>query len=297
LQGKALLRGDEIVGERRRPAHAQKREAVAEVSELGSPPSRRGEDILLSASAGASRNCLRARDDLTVHRLGFVEAALLKKILLGIVVIVVVLVVVITIQPADFRVVRSTTVAAPAGVVYAQVSDFHNWATWSPWEKLDPNMKKTYGGTAGEQGSTYGWTGNDKVGEGRMTVISTKPNEQLGIKLEFLKPFAATNTTTFTLTPAAGGVQVEWAMAGTNDFLGKAVSLVMNMDKMVGGDFERGLVDLKAKSEGEVKRERDAADAREKADAAAVFASIAAAVAAARTDGGTIELPKPQLRE
>ena len=108
----------------------------------------------------------------------------LKKILLGLVLIVLVLVVAILLQPTEFRVVRSATMSAPPSEVFPQVNDFHNWDAWSPWAKLDPEMKVTYDGPAAGEGAAYAWVGNDEVGEGRMTVIQSKPNELVGIKLD-----------------------------------------------------------------------------------------------------------------
>src|SRR5262249_7146798 len=131
----------------------------------------------------------------------------------------------------------------------AQVNDFHAWPAWSPWEKLDPQMKKTFEGPASGVGAKYAWTGNDKVGEGRMTIEKSEKPSTVGIKLEFLKPFEATNATTFTFAPTAKGSKVTWAMDGENNFMAKAASLFMDMDKMIGGDFERGLTAMKTAAE------------------------------------------------
>lgn len=147
-------------------------------------------------------------------------------------------------RPAKFRIVRERELAAKPSAVYAKVADFHAWADWSPWEKLDPSMKKTFEGPTSGEGATYAWEGNKKAGAGRMTVTSVKQDAEIVIRLEFLKPFAATNTTTFTFTPSGEGTRVSWAMEGENGFAGKAFSLLMNMDKTVGGDFEKGLAAL-----------------------------------------------------
>src|SRR4051794_20702646 len=136
---------------------------------------------------------------------------MLKKIGLGVLAVVLVLVILISTRPATFRIERSATIAAPAEVVFYFLNDFHNWSAWSPWEKLDSKMKKAYEGARAGVGAIYRWEGNDQVGEGRMTLTESKPHEQVAIKLEFLKPFAATNETTFTLKPATGGVNVTWA--------------------------------------------------------------------------------------
>jgi uncharacterized protein YndB with AHSA1/START domain len=172
-----------------------------------------------------------------------------KKILLAIVAVIVVFLVVVSLQPSDFRVERSAVVAAPPEAVFAQVNDFHNWAAWSPWSKMDPDMKTTYSGPDAGTGARYAWSGNSKVGEGSMTITESRPAEYIAIDLEFLKPFKAKNLTEFTFTPAEGGTQVVWAMSGKNNFISKAVCMFMDMDKMVGGDFEKGLAALKAKAE------------------------------------------------
>ena len=174
---------------------------------------------------------------------------MLKNIGLGLVVVLGVVVVFIGTRPGEFQIQRSTTIAAPAEVIFPLVNDFHQWAKWSPWEKRDLNMKKTFEGAPSGAGAIYSWSGNEKVGEGRMTLSESKANERVLIKLEFLKPFAATNQTEITFSPAASSTAVTWTMRGTNNFVGKAFSLVMNMDKMVGGDFEKGLANLKAAAE------------------------------------------------
>ena len=147
-------------------------------------------------------------------------------------------------RPAKFRIAREREIAAKPGALYAKVADFHDWAGWSPWEKLDPSMKKTFEGPASGEGATYAWEGNGKAGAGKMTITSAKPDAELVIRLEFLKPIKATNVTTFTFTPSGEGTRVSWVMDGENGFAGKAFSLLMNMDKTVGGDFEKGLAAL-----------------------------------------------------
>ena len=174
---------------------------------------------------------------------------MLKKILIALAVIVIVLVIVVAFQPAEFRVSRSTVIAAPAPSVFAQVNDFHKWDGWSPWAKLDPNMKTTHAGAPAGTGAIYSWAGNSDVGEGRMTLTESRPSELVRIKLEFKKPFAATNTTEFVFKPDADKTMVTWAMFGTNNFMAKAFGLFMDMDKMIGGDFEKGLAQLKSVAE------------------------------------------------
>ncbi len=169
-----------------------------------------------------------------------------KKILIGIAAIVAILLVVILLQPADFKVERSTTIAAPAAEVFEQVNDFHAWEAWSPWATRDPQMKTTYAGSPSGKGAIYSWSGNDDVGEGRMTIEESTPGEKVGIKLEFLKPMAATHATMFTFKPEGEQTLVTWTMTGKNGFMSKAFNLFMNIEKMVGGDFEKGLAKMKA---------------------------------------------------
>ena len=147
-------------------------------------------------------------------------------------------------RPAEFRVTRSRTVTAPPDVVHAYVSDFAKWPAWSPWEKLDPAMKREISTVSGGTGALYHWSGNKEVGEGRMTITDSRPGQSVTIRLEFIKPWSATSTTRFDLTPDGSGTNVTWTMSGRNNFVGKAVCLFMNMDKTVGGDFEKGLASL-----------------------------------------------------
>src|SRR5207253_10293141 len=123
---------------------------------------------------------------------------MLIKFLIALAVIIVVFLVIVALQPADFRVSRTATISAPAAVVFAQVNDFHHWMAWSPWEKIDPALKRTHAGAPAGTGAIYSWSGNNKVGEGRMTILESRPPDLIRIKLEFLRPFKATNTAEFT---------------------------------------------------------------------------------------------------
>jgi hypothetical protein len=174
---------------------------------------------------------------------------MLKKLLIGIAVVLAVFAIVVAMQPTAFRIERKATIAAPDSVVFAQVNDFHRWNAWSPWAKLDPAMKETNEGSPAGAGATYSWAGNSKVGEGRMTITESTPNSLVRIRLEFLKPFAATNTAEFRFTPTGGQTTVTWVMTGQNNFMAKAFGLMMNMDKMVGSDFEKGLAQMKTVAE------------------------------------------------
>jgi len=178
---------------------------------------------------------------------------MLKKVLIALLAIIVALAVIIAMQPAEFRVSRSTTIAAPAATVFEQVNDFHKWDAWSPWARLDPAMKKSHEGAPAGVGAMYSWSGNDQVGEGRMILTESRPSERIRIKLEFLKPFAATNTAEFDFKADGNQTLVTWSMFGTNNFMAKAFGLVMNLDKVVGGDFEKGLAHLKSVTESRTK--------------------------------------------
>ena len=178
----------------------------------------------------------------------------LTTILVALVAIVVVLVVVVAMQPSEFRVERTATVSAPPQAVFAQVNDFHNWEAWNPWGKLDPAMKQAYEGAPEGVGAIYTWVGNNQVGEGRMTLVESHPNDRIRIELEFLKPFAGTSTAQFTFAPEGDQTSVTWSMDGKNNFMSKALGLFMNMDKMIGGQFETGLADLKSVTEAAAKQ-------------------------------------------
>jgi len=174
---------------------------------------------------------------------------MLIKILIGLAALVGLLLVVVALQPSEFRITRTATIAAPPAAVFAQVNDYHKWEAWSPWAKLDPAARNTFDGAPAGTSAVFAWAGNSKVGEGRMTITESRPNELVRIKLEFVKPWKATNTVTFTFVPAADKTKVTWAMDGDNNFMGKAFGLFMNMDKMVGGDFEKGLAQMKSVAE------------------------------------------------
>ena len=176
---------------------------------------------------------------------------MVKKILIGVAAAVAVLalgfVAVVAMQPSEFRISRSATMAAPAERVFAQVNDFHKWDAWSPWAKLDPNAKNSFSGPESGEGATFGWSGNDQVGEGKMTITESKPNELVRLKLVFIKPMEDSSDTEFTFKPDGDKTAVTWTMSGTYEtFMKKAICMFMNMDKMVGEKFEEGLASMKA---------------------------------------------------
>jgi uncharacterized protein YndB with AHSA1/START domain len=174
---------------------------------------------------------------------------MIKKVILGVLVFVVIVVAALSIavamQSEDFKVTRSATVNAPPDKVFEQVNDFHKWEAWSPWAKMDPNMKANYSGAPSGVGSVYSWTGNDEVGEGKMTISQSHPSEHIAIDLEFIKPFAAKNLTEFMFQPGGDKTNVTWTMTGKKNFMMKAFCMIMDMDKTVGGDFEKGLAQMK----------------------------------------------------
>ena len=174
---------------------------------------------------------------------------MLKIIVIVIVLAVVALLVYAAMQPADFRIERSTTVKAPPERIYPLIADLRAWGPWSPWEKKDPAMKRTFSGPDSGVGAAYGWEGDKNVGTGKMTILEATAPGKVVIKLEFLKPFEATSTAEFTLQPQGDATAITWAMAGKNNFLAKVMCVFMNMDKMVGTDFEAGLAGLKALAE------------------------------------------------
>ena len=147
-------------------------------------------------------------------------------------------------KPDDFVVSRALAMKAPAEKVAAELSDFKRWEAWSPWEKLDPKMKKTMSGPAAGKGAVYEWKGNSKVGEGRMEILEAS-RERVLIKLDFLKPFAAHNETDFTLAPEGDMTRLTWSMRGKSPLTMKVMGLFCDMDAMVGKNFEDGLASLK----------------------------------------------------
>ena len=152
-------------------------------------------------------------------------------------------------KPDTFRVQRSASIKAPPERIFALINDFNAWPTWSPWEKKDPAMKRTLGATATGKGATYAWEGNKEVGQGRMEITEAVPSSKVVLKLDFLKPFEAHNTVDFTLEPKGDSTNVVWAMQGPTPYFVKIVHVFMDMDKMVGKDFEAGLANLKAAAE------------------------------------------------
>lgn len=171
---------------------------------------------------------------------------MLKKILIALGLLVIAFLIIVALQPSEFRVTRSATMAAPPAAVFAQVNDLQKWQAWSPWAKLDPAAKNTFEGPAAGKGAAYRWAGNDQVGEGKMTITESRADELVRFHLEFFKPMAGTSDAEFTFKPEGQQTTVTWTMTGKNNFIGKAMCLFMDMDKMIGGSFEQGLAAIKS---------------------------------------------------
>lgn len=154
-------------------------------------------------------------------------------------------------QPDRFRVERSIEIAAPPEQIFPLVEDFTQWVKWSPWEHLDPDMKRLFGNPFRGMGSTYSWSGNDQVGEGRMKMRTARLPNGIFIDLSFVRPWKAENQVEFKFDPVPAGTRVTWAMQGPQPFLARAMSLFVKPDAMIGPDFETGLLNLKREAEAE----------------------------------------------
>ncbi|TMJ87299.1 MAG: polyketide cyclase [Alphaproteobacteria bacterium] len=152
-------------------------------------------------------------------------------------------------KPDTFSVRRVTTVRAPPEKIFPLINDFHQWGTWSPWEDKDPAMKRTYSGAGSGKGAVYAWDGNKNVGTGRMEILEVSAPSKIVIKLDFFKPFEAHNTAEFTMLPQGDATSLTWLMHGPAPFMSKVMQVFMNMDKMIGKDFEAGLAKLKKLTE------------------------------------------------
>jgi len=172
-----------------------------------------------------------------------------KIIALVVVVLVVALLLFAATKPDTFRVQREASIKAPPEKIFAQINDLHRWGSWSPWEKLDPAIRRTYGGAVQGKGAVYEWDGNLNVGKGRMEITDTSPPSKVVIKLDFVKPFEAHNIAEFTLEGKGDSTNVTWAMHGPNPYIAKVIHIFFSMDSMVGKQFETGLANLKTIAE------------------------------------------------
>lgn len=174
---------------------------------------------------------------------------MLKTIAIVVAVLVAALLAFAATKPDTFRVQRTASIKAPPEKIFAQIDDLHSWGAWSPWEKLDPAMKRAHSGAASGKGAVYAWEGSGEVGAGRMEIIESAPPSRVKIKLDFLKPFEAHNFAEFTLEPKGDATDVTWAMYGPSNYVSKLMSVFVSMDSMVGKYFETGLANLKAATE------------------------------------------------
>jgi uncharacterized protein YndB with AHSA1/START domain len=152
-------------------------------------------------------------------------------------------------RPNTFSFTRATTVRAPPEKIFPLINDFHQWATWSPYENKDPAMKRSFSGAESGRGAVYAWDGNNNVGSGRMEILEASAPSKIVIKLDFFKPFEGHNTAEFTMLPQGDATTVTWLMHGTAPFISKLMQVFMNLDRMVGKDFEAGLANLKRLTE------------------------------------------------
>jgi uncharacterized protein YndB with AHSA1/START domain len=174
---------------------------------------------------------------------------MLKRLAMVVVVLLVALLVFAATRPDAFRVERTATINAPPEKIFPLIADFHEWGAWSPYEKLDPAMQRTFGGAAQGKGAVYEWNGNKTVGQGRMEITDAPAASRVVIKLDFIRPFASSNTAEFVLEPRGGSTDVTWAMHGPNTYMGKLMDVFVDMDDMIGKDFTAGLANLKAVAE------------------------------------------------
>jgi len=168
-------------------------------------------------------------------------------IIVGIVIVALLLTAIVIMQPDEFRVTRTAMINAPVSEVFAQVNDFYKWQAWSPWAKLDPNAKVMFTGPNAGLGASYNWSGNSKIGEGSTKITESLPNERILIDLDFIKPFKVSNKTEFVFKAEnENQTFVSWTMYGKANLMSKIIGVVMNCDKMVGGQFDEGFANIKA---------------------------------------------------
>jgi carbon monoxide dehydrogenase subunit G len=170
---------------------------------------------------------------------------LLKTILLVLILLVVAILAYAATRPGTLHVQRTASIKAPPEKIFPLINDFHSWSAWSPYEKRDPAMKRTYGGAPKGNGAVYEWEGNSNVGQGRMEITNATPSSNVTIKLDFLKPLEGHDIAVFALEPKGETTDVTWSMDGPNPYIGKVIGIFLNMDDMVGSDFAAGLANLK----------------------------------------------------
>jgi len=174
---------------------------------------------------------------------------MLKNIAIAVVVLVAAVLLFAATRPDNFSVERTASIKAPPEKIFPLITDLHSWGSWSPWEKMDPAMKRTYSGAASGKGAVYAWEGNSKVGEGRMEITDVSPPSEVTIKLDFVKPFEGHNIAEFTLEPKGDSTNVTWTMYGPTAYVAKVIGIFVSMDSMIGKEFETGLANLKTVAE------------------------------------------------
>ena len=174
---------------------------------------------------------------------------MLKIIVIAILLLVAGLLIYAATKPDAFRIERSTTIKAPPEKVFALINDFHQWEAWSPWEKIDPAIKRTYRGPGSGAGAVYEWAGNKDIGQGRMEIVESTAASKISLKLDFVTPFEAHNFVDFTLLPQGDGTKVTQAMYGPSPYISKLMTIFFSMEKMVGSKYEEGLANLKSLAE------------------------------------------------
>jgi hypothetical protein len=174
---------------------------------------------------------------------------MLKIIAIVVAVVIAAVLILAATRPDTFTVQRSAEIKAPAEKIFPLINDFHNWGQWSPYEKLDPAMQRNFSDPASGVGASYAWSGNAKAGAGNMKITASVPASKIALDLNFSKPFVAHNFVEFTFEPRGDFTRVTWAMRGPVPYMAKIMHMFVNMDKMVGGDFETGLANLKSIAE------------------------------------------------
>jgi len=174
---------------------------------------------------------------------------MISNIAIAVVVLIVVLLVFVSTRPDTFRIERSTSINAPPEKIFPLINDFHRWEAWSPWEKIDPALKRIYSGADSGKGAAYAWQGNRDIGQGRMEIVESTPAAKIVFKLDFIKPFECHNTVEFTLERQGNTTKLTQAMYGPSPFISKLMGLFFSMDKMVGEKYEEGLANLKSMAE------------------------------------------------
>jgi len=176
---------------------------------------------------------------------------MIKRIAIAVVALLAALLIYAATQPDTFRIQRATSIKAPPEKIFAVLNDFLRWEAWSPWEKKDPAMKRTFSAVTSGKGAVYAWEGNRAVGQGRMEIAESVPPSKVAIKLDFVKPFETHNIVEFTLEPKGDSTDVTWVMQGPMLYISKLITVFVSMDSMVGKDFEAGLANLKIVTENQ----------------------------------------------